>query len=166
VAAARAKNGESGISAQLVALLLDGKAALVVEWVRWIIRWTPRGDMENLIAGSLTIELVMPEPRGPIQMVWRGKSNDRAPSKTLTPYFATVLSAAAERGAPLELHFEQIDHFNSSTITSIIQLIQDARSSGVRLVLVYDKALKWQKLSFDALRVFERDGYNLELRSI
>jgi hypothetical protein len=127
---------------------------------------TLRGDMENLISGSLRIELLMPEPPAPIQMVWRGKSNDRTSSKTLGPYFATVLSSAAARGAPLELHFEHVDHFNSSTITSVIQLIQDARSAGVKLVLVYDKALRWQKLSFDALRVFERDDGKLELRSI
>jgi hypothetical protein len=31
-------------------------------------------------------------------------------------------------------------------------------------VLVYDQALKWQKLSFDALRVFAKDDL-LELRS-
>jgi hypothetical protein len=122
--------------------------------------------MENLISGSLRIELVVPEPQGPIQLVWRGKSNDRTPSKTLGPYFATVLSSAAERGAALEMHFEHVDHFNSSTITSIIQLIQDARNARVKLVLVYDKALRWQRLSFDALRVFEREEYNLELRSI
>jgi hypothetical protein len=45
-------------------------------------------------------------------------------------------------------------------------LIQDARTAGVKLVLVYNKSLKWQKLSFDALRVFVRDDSTLELRSI
>jgi hypothetical protein len=68
------------------------------------------------------------------------------------------------RKLPIELHFEKLEHFNSSTITSIIQLIQDSRARGVKLVLVYDEALKWQKLSFDALRVFARDDL-LELRS-
>jgi hypothetical protein len=120
--------------------------------------------MENLLSGDLRIELT--DAASAILLTWRGKSNDRAPSKVLGPYFAGVLASAVERRVSLELHFEQIDHFNSSTITSVIQLIQDARAAAVKLVLVYDKALKWQKLSFDALRVFVRDDGQLELRSV
>ena len=77
---------------------------------------------------------------------------------------STVLAAAGTRRVPVELHFEKLDHFNSSTITSIIQLIQDSRARGIKLIIVYDQALKWQKLSFDALRVFAKDDL-LELRS-
>src|SRR5581483_10716118 len=100
--------------------------------------------MENLISGDLKIELTAADPPAPITMVWRGKSNDRTPSKILGPYFAAILASAIERRVPVELHFERIDHFNSSTITAVIQLIQDARTANIKLVLVYDKALKWQ----------------------
>jgi hypothetical protein len=62
----------------------------------------------------------------------------------------------------LELHFEELDYFNSSTITSLIQLIQEARAKGIPLTYVYDPALRWQKLSFDALRVFVGDGLDLK----
>lgn len=123
--------------------------------------------MENLVAGDLRIEVVdAPGPGGggPIQLVWKGKSNDRHPAKILSPYFRSVLLAAGERKVAVEMHFENLDHFNSSTITSIIQAIQDARGNGVKLVIVYDQALKWQKLSFDALRVFAKDDL-LELRT-
>ena len=41
----------------------------------------------------------------------------------------------------------------------------NARQRNVRLVLVYNPQLKWQKLSFDALRVFAKDDL-LELRSL
>ena len=82
----------------------------------------------------------------------------------LAPYFREVMASAATRKLPLELHFEKLEHFNSSTITSIIQLIQDSRARSIKLILVYDQALKWQKLSFDALRVFAKDDL-LELRS-
>jgi len=99
-----------------------------------------------------------------VQLLWRGKSNNRHPSEALVPYFREVLATAVTRKVPLELHFEKLEHFNSSTITSIIQLIQDSRARSIKLVLVYDEALKWQKLSFDALRVFARDDL-LELRS-
>ena len=34
----------------------------------------------------------------------------------------------------------------------------------VRLVIVYDENLKWQRLSFDALRVFDKSDQLFELR--
>ena len=119
--------------------------------------------MQSLIVGDLRIEAMEDGVVPSLQLVWKGKSNSRQPSEMLGPYFRDVLAAASSRGVPLVLHFEKLEHFNSSTITSVIKLIQDARSRAVKLVLVYDPALKWQKLSFDALRVFVKD-HVLELR--
>jgi hypothetical protein len=45
------------------------------------------------------------------------------------------------------------------------EFIQEARQRGVRLVMIYNEAVKWQKLSFNALRVFTKDAW-LELRSV
>lgn len=120
--------------------------------------------MESLSAGDLTIEAVAAGEEAPIQLLWRGKSNDRQPGKTLAPYFKGVVAEALARKVAIEMHFEKLEHFNSSTITSIIQLIQDARAKVVKLVIVYDRELKWQKLSFDALKMFAKDEL-LELRS-
>jgi hypothetical protein len=64
------------------------------------------------------------------------------------------------------MHFERIEHFNSSTITALIRLIQTARKAGVKLVMVYDQNLKWQRLSFDALRVFDKNNELFQLRSV
>jgi hypothetical protein len=119
--------------------------------------------MENLTADDLTIEASEGEPPAPITLVWKGKSDDRYPGKVLGPYFGRVLARAEERRAPVEMHFEKLDHFNSSTIAAVIRFIQDARQRAVKLVLVYNQQLKWQKLSFDALRVFAKDDL-LELR--
>src|ERR1041384_3489560 len=120
--------------------------------------------MQSLIVGDLRIEALEDEASSAVRLLWRGKSNNRHPGEALAPYFSEVLATADTRRVPLELHFEKLEHFNSSTITSIIQLIQDSRARAVKLVLVYDQALKWQKLSFDALRVFAKDDL-LELRS-
>ena len=119
--------------------------------------------MQGLVVGDLRIEAIEDEASPSVRLLWRGKSNSRQPSAMLGPYFRDVLATASARGVPLVLRFEQLEHFNSSTITSVIKLIQDARSRAVKLVLVYDPALKWQKLSFDALRVFVKD-HVLELR--
>jgi hypothetical protein len=122
--------------------------------------------LENLVAGELTIEVVEGEGRGPIQLTWRGKSQDRNPGRLLAPYFATVLTAAARRLAPVEMHFESLESFNSSTITSIIQVIQNARVQGVKLVMTFNGSLKWQRFASDALRVFVKADNLLELRSV
>lgn len=118
--------------------------------------------MQGLVVGDLRIEAL--EASTAVQLLWKGKSTHRHPGETLAPYFREVLAVAAARKLPIELHFEQLEHVNSSTVTSIIQLIQDARGRAIKLTLVYDQALEWQKLSFDALRVLARDEL-LELRS-
>jgi hypothetical protein len=121
--------------------------------------------MESFQAGDLAIDYVDALGQGAMKLLWRGKSNDRHPARILSPFFERVMNAAESQGAAIEMHFEELDHFNSSTITALIQLIQDARERNVRLVIVFDKTLKWQKLSFDALRVFSRGDDLLQLRS-
>jgi hypothetical protein len=121
--------------------------------------------MENLIAGDLKIELVDSQS-GSMKLMWRGKSNDRQPGKILHPYFRDVLERAATQKVPIELHFESLEHFNSSTITALIQFIQETKSKGIKLSISYSAALKWQKLSFDALRVFTKDNALLEFHAV
>jgi hypothetical protein len=118
----------------------------------------------DLVAGDLTLA-TRPDRLDAIEIVWIGKSNDLYPGKLLMPYLHTALSEAAERVLPIEMRFDELEHFNSSTITLLIQFIQEARQRGVRLAMVYNPAVKWQKLSFNALRVFTRDAW-LELRSV
>jgi hypothetical protein len=121
--------------------------------------------MDNLATGDLKIEVVSESTEGgvPIRLHWTGKSNDRQPSKVLTPFLSSALALAHARAQSLELHFERLEHFNSSTVTTIIQLVQEARQKGVKLALVFDPTLKWQRLSFDALRVFVKGDGLLEM---
>jgi hypothetical protein len=116
--------------------------------------------MEDLNAGQLIIQ-ASESHAAPLQLRLRGRSSDRHPEHVLGPYFASALQAASVHQVPLELHFEELDYFNSSTITALIQLIQEARNKGIKLVYVYNPQLRWQKLSFDALRVFVGDGLDL-----
>ena len=120
--------------------------------------------MDKLSAADLTIEVAQLGPSEPIRCSWLGKSQDRSPATILAPWFEKLLVEAKQAAAPVEMHFERLEHFNSSTITALIRLIQNARNAGVQLLMVYDQNLKWQRLSFDALRVFARDDL-LELRS-
>lgn len=111
--------------------------------------------MENLAFNDLTIE-VGESASGKIRLDWKGKSNDRQPRKILDPFFAKISDMAKEMQTAIEMHFEELEYFNSSTITAIIQLIQDLRNKQVPLVIIYDQTMKWQKLSFNALKIFEK----------
>ena len=117
--------------------------------------------MDALASGDLRIDVA--EGAGALVCTWTGKSNDRSPQQTLGPWFETLLAAAGSKSAKVEMHFEKLDHFNSSTITALIRLIQTARGKGVKLAFVYDPNLKWQRLSFDALRVFDKGDRGFEL---
>lgn len=118
--------------------------------------------MDNLTEDDLTIEAE--EEDGAVRCVWKGRSSFRRPADILSPYFDKLLETAGASSSSVVMHFEQLEHFNSSTITTLIRLIQSARSKGVALVLVYDQNLKWQRLSFDALRVFDKSDDLFELR--
>jgi hypothetical protein len=119
--------------------------------------------MHDLKAGDLTIEVKGSAP-DTLELHWRGKSNDRHPTTVLAPFFAEALAEAGKRHAAVELHFEKLAHFNSSTIAAIIQFIQEARERRVKLLIVYDSALKWQKLSFDVLKIFAKGDDLLQIQ--
>ena len=70
-----------------------------------------------------------------------------------------MLVEASARDVAIEVHLEQLEYVNSSTVICIIRLIQDARTNGVRLEMSYSPRLKWQKLTCDSLRAFAKpDG--------
>lgn len=119
--------------------------------------------MDNLQSGDLTIEVAV-TPDAVFQCTWKGKSNERNPPEILRPWFDKLLATVGERKGTIEMHFEKIEHFNSSTITALIRLIQTCRKANIKLVMVYDQTLKWQRLSFDALRVFEKNDELFALR--
>lgn len=116
----------------------------------------------NLINGDMTIEVTV--IGGVFSCVWRGKSSERDPAEILRPWFAQLLDTVTVITGSIEMHFEQIERLNSSTITALIKFIQMCRKHDVPLVMVYDQTLKWQRLSFDALRVFEKGDDLFHLR--
>jgi hypothetical protein len=121
--------------------------------------------VENLAAGDLAIE-VAPDRTSSLTCTWRGKSNERHPGEVLNPWFDRLLDAAAAAGVSITMQFERLEHFNSSTISTLIRLIQNARARGVRLTVSYDQNVRWQRLSFDALRVFDKNDELFQLRSV
>jgi hypothetical protein len=120
--------------------------------------------MQALHSGDLTIEVAKADAPSRFELVWRGKSNDRYPGKVLGPFFQETLAAASRDACILELKFDALEHFNSSTVGALIELIQRAREAQVRVVIAYDASIGWQRLSFDALKVFDRGDGLFQLR--
>lgn len=120
--------------------------------------------LEPLVVDDLRIEAERVDSPPQIRSTWSGKSTHRHPSKVLGPWFDQLLAWAEEEQLPISMHFEGLEHFNSSTIGAIVQLIQSARSRQIPLTVVYSTAHRWQRLSFEALRVFEEDDGLLTLK--
>ncbi len=121
----------------------------------------PWETMSGLRSGALSIDVSRPRP-GLLRVDWKGKCN--APTGALTPFFDDLIREARAAQAEIEMRFEAVEHFDSSTVTALIQLVQRLRDEDVRLTLCYDPRLTWQRLSFDALRVFDRGDGLLSLR--
>ena len=113
--------------------------------------------MQPRVFGDLSVEVR--EDTGTVRLDFRGKSNLRQPELHLVPFFSEVTNRARSANAAVEMHFEALEFFNSSTITSIIQYVKDLREKKIRLTVVFNPHNKWQKIFFDALWIFDKgDG--------
>lgn len=112
-------------------------------------RW--EGRVVQVVLGELTVSAER-EATNLLRVQLTGKSASRDAGRELQPVFERLLSTAAEEGRTLVFHFEKLEYFNSSTIAGLVQFIRTAQAGGVSLVVRYDAKLKWQAMSFDALR--------------
>ena len=120
--------------------------------------------MARSVFGDLIID-VDDGPQGVIRLDWRGKSNQRQPDTILTPFFADMTARAVSGQKALEMHFEQLEFFNSSTITAIIQYVKELRDRKVKLTVTFDSRHRWQKIFFDALFIFDKGDGLFQIQS-
>jgi hypothetical protein len=107
---------------------------------------------ETFTSNTLSLT-VIDEPSG-IGIIWKGRSTARDPAEFIIPILTRALDRATSLRCPLNLDFRNIEYFNSSTITPVVRLIEEAKRRGATLLIHYDKKLRWQELSFSALQVF------------
>jgi hypothetical protein len=105
--------------------------------------------MERFQFQELTVTWSQQEGRQ--LLYFTGRSMSRHPALIMGPMWSQVLQVAREGGRAIELDFVRIEHFNSSTISALVQFINESRAAGVKIVIRYDATLKWQALSFNAL---------------
>jgi hypothetical protein len=99
-----------------------------------------------------------------IRAYFRGRSALQQPDDVFVPLFDELTADALKKGLPVHLHFEELEFFNSATISSVIQCILAMKDKGVRTMLRYDGRQKWQKLFFEPLAMLR--GGDLEVRAV
>lgn len=113
--------------------------------------------VETLAFGDLRIDPSQKEGSSVLDLVWSGKGTERSPGTTITPWLTSCLAHAKDRSSSVRMDVSTVDHMNSATITTIVQIIRESRARDVKLTLVYDGKKSWQELSFGALSMFVKD---------
>lgn len=70
------------------------------------------------------------------------------------PYFEQAFAAAERDAVALELRLAPLSLCNSATIAAIVDAIRIGRERSVPMTIVYDGSQRWQRVSFDPLRMF------------
>lgn len=112
---------------------------------------------------SHALTLTQIEEAETVTILWKGRSTARDPAEFLIPLLTAALNRATETRKPLTLDFRQIEYFNSSTITPVVRLIEEAKRRGTSVVIRYDGKLRWQELSFSALQVFHTGDERIKI---
>lgn len=120
--------------------------------------------MHGTVFGDLSIE-VGGTAEG-LELIWRGSSNSRNPGEALRAYFKVALAEAAVRRAKLDLHFEDLIQFNSSTVSVLLNLVDEAAAAGVKVTYFYDGALRWQAHNFESIALLKRDVMGFSVRKV
>ena len=120
--------------------------------------------MHGLSLGDLNIDVE--EVPGKLVQTWRGSSNSRDPSVGLRPFLELAVAEAATKKLVLELHFEKLGHFNSSTVAALLRFIEKAGQKAVKLVLYYNGSQRWQGHNFEAIALLNRTGGNVEVHRV
>ncbi len=117
--------------------------------------------IQSFTADSLRVTIA--EDPESITMGWFGKSTMRRPGDFLTPILADLLKRAAESSRRIVLDFRSLQYMNSSTITPVIRALEQTRRGTGRIRVLYRQDVKWQQLSFSALKIFETPDARIEI---
>ena len=115
---------------------------------------------------SHALTLTVSEEPTTVLVAWTGRSTAREPAEFLIPILTKALDRATELRQPLTLDFRKIEYFNSSTITPVVRMLEEAKRRGASLTIHYDKKLRWQELSFSALQVFHTGDQRIKVLGV
>jgi hypothetical protein len=112
-------------------------------------------SVQRFVSGALTLDL---RDEGPDVVVeWSGRSIAREPGVFILPVLTQAMEIAQKQRKRAVFDFRTLVYLNSSTITPLVRVLEQAKKSGARLTVRYKNELKWQALAFSALYLFCTD---------
>jgi len=114
--------------------------------------------------GLLTLEVE--DTAEAVQVRWRGKSTSREPSEFILPILIRALDDSVIGGKRLVIDFRAAEYLNSSSITPIIRVLESVKRGRGSARILYCKDLKWQSLSFTALKVFHTSDQRIDIQGL
>jgi hypothetical protein len=122
------------------------------------------GKTESFASNLLKIDVE--ENEESINIKWTGKSIHRKPGQFITPILVDVLKKSTDLKKRIVLDFRKLDYMNSSTITPVIKILERAKRGKVQVTVLYEKSLKWQDLTFSALKIFQTKDQRVEIKGL
>jgi len=122
------------------------------------------GEKKSYVSNLLKIEVQ--ESNDSITTRWTGKSIDRNPSNFLNPILVEIVNRSTEFNKRMVLDFQKLDFMNSSTVTPLIKILERAHKGKMSVTVTYNKQMKWQDLSFSALKIFQTKDRRVEIKGI
>lgn len=120
--------------------------------------------MSDKVYSDDDLNLEVQQRSAQVSVVWTGRSTARDPMGFIGPVLTEARRIAIASGVKLVLDFRALAYMNSSTITSVIRLLREASKSADHVLVIYQRAARWQELSFSALTIFETDDKRIEIR--
>lgn len=101
-----------------------------------------------------------------VELIWSGKNTDMNAGKFIGPILSEALDEGDNGAKPVTLDFQKLEFMNSSTISQLIIMLNQARDNNHRVSLVYKESSKWQRFSFNALDVFKTEDQRIDIRGV
>lgn len=97
------------------------------------------------------------ETDAPLVVRWLGRASHEKPSQTLSRFLKELLVAAMSRGCPIDMHFEELEYINSSTIVVLLLFMKDVQRDELHLRLFYNPEAAFQRTVIQAFGHFKGD---------
>lgn len=110
------------------------------------------------------LKLEVHELEDAVEIIWIGKSTAREPGAFITPILTALLQESQTNNRTISMDFRRLEYMNSSTITPVIRILNEAKRGSAKVLIVYDGKSRWQGLSFSALAIFQTEDKRIEIR--
>ena len=121
-------------------------------------------DTETFSDDALT--LVLSDLPAEVRLEWQGVSMARDPGRFLLPILSRALDRGLQRNKPVVIDFRNLEYLNSSTLTPVIRVLEQARRGHGSVKVIYTRGVKWQALSFSGLEIFRTPDARIDVQGV